>query len=98
MYASLAASDTPVRASWRRCNSRPTGAAAPPWRASCRTVEHRHTVEVRVLAGEDGRTARCADQIRREQTRQQCAVERQDVAVWCVVDARPVGADRVASE
>ena len=58
-------------------------------------VEHRHAVEVRVLAGEDRGAARRADRVGGEDARQQRALARQPIEVRRLVDARPVGADRV---
>ena len=58
-------------------------------------IEHRHAVEVRVLAGQNRGAARRADRVGGKDARQQRALARQPIEVRRLVDARPVRADRV---
>ena len=58
-------------------------------------VEHRHAIQVRVLAGENGGAARRADRVRHEHARQHRSLARDAIEVWCLVHARSVHANRM---
>ena len=58
-------------------------------------IEHRHTIEVRVLSRQDGRPARRADRVRGKDVRQQRTFAGDAVEIRRLVDARAIGPNGV---